>query len=112
MAGNSWCGQNNEKFTMNSLFNSPQFNAKMVKKMPFIGEKRSVDNLVKDAPRLERYLILSGPQEIGVSQGILNTRENFFIIGSVEILTIFLSTLLGATARNAFAPAAVASPLE
>jgi hypothetical protein len=32
--------------------------------------------------------------------------------GSVEILTIFFSTLLGATARNAFAPAAVAFPLE
>ncbi len=33
-------------------------------------------------------------------------------IGFVEILTLFFSTLLGATARNAFAPAAAASPLS
>ena len=33
-------------------------------------------------------------------------------MGFVEILTIFFSTLLRATARNAFAPAAVASPLS
>ena len=33
-------------------------------------------------------------------------------IGSVEILTVFFSTLLGATARNAEAPAAVASLLS
>ncbi len=43
---------------------------------------------------------------IGISQNTV------IVEFSGEILTIFFSTLLGATARSASAPAAVASPLE
>ncbi len=39
-------------------------------------------------------------------------KQKVLKMGSVEILSIFFLTLLGATARNASAPAAVASPLE
>jgi hypothetical protein len=45
-------------------------------------------------------------------EGMNPTGGNYKKLGSVEILVLFFSTLLGATARNAFAPAAVASPLE